>query len=55
ALGYIFAEGNVPSSHQSFETHHQCNCFCKFFQVPTDYNIWESQGSLIHSIDSPAL
>ncbi|KAF8219429.1 hypothetical protein L208DRAFT_1550580 [Tricholoma matsutake] len=42
ALGYIFTEGNVPSSHQTFETHHQCNCFCKFFQVPTDYNIWES-------------
>ncbi|KAI0290099.1 alpha-kinase family-domain-containing protein [Multifurca ochricompacta] len=55
ALGYIFAEGNVPSSHQSFKTHHQCNRFCKFFQVPTDYDIWESQGSLIHSIDSPAL
>ena len=37
SLGPIFAEGNVPSIHQDFKKKHVCNEFCKWFNIPTDY------------------
>jgi len=42
SLGPIFAEGNVASIHRDFEKKHECNLFCKWFNVPTDYGSWES-------------
>ncbi|KAG6818633.1 hypothetical protein H0H93_003300 [Arthromyces matolae] len=44
-LGDIFAEGNLPEAHENFEKHHRCNKFCKYFELPTDYDIWESQST----------
>ncbi|KAG6818300.1 hypothetical protein H0H93_006170, partial [Arthromyces matolae] len=37
-LGPIFADGNVPATHDSFEANHRCNKFCQFFEVPADYD-----------------
>jgi hypothetical protein len=45
-LGNIFAGGNLPQGHENFEKDHVCNKFCKFFDVPTDYEIWESRSSI---------
>ncbi|KAF5377194.1 hypothetical protein D9615_006459 [Tricholomella constricta] len=47
ALGVIFADGNVPSSHENFEINHRCNHFCDFFEDPTDYDVWESHASTL--------
>ncbi|KAF5377829.1 hypothetical protein D9615_006831 [Tricholomella constricta] len=47
ALGVIFADGNVPSSHENFEINHRCNHFCEFFEVPSDYDLWESHASTL--------
>ncbi|KAF8151403.1 hypothetical protein B0H34DRAFT_755565 [Crassisporium funariophilum] len=47
ALGVIFADGNHPSGHTNLEPNHRCNYFCKWFEVPTDYDLWESQGSVL--------
>jgi hypothetical protein len=33
----VFASGNLSDTHQKFESDHQCNKFCRFFQVPTIY------------------
>jgi len=41
-LGVIFAAGNLPATHDVFEVEHCCNVFCKFFELPTDYDNWES-------------
>jgi len=49
-LGYIFADGNLPGNHQSFEKNHKCNHFCEFFKVPTNYGIWELQGFQLQPI-----
>ncbi|PSS01014.1 hypothetical protein PHLCEN_2v4080, partial [Hermanssonia centrifuga] len=43
-LGVIFASGNLPEAHRSFESQHQCNRFCQYFQVPTDYSSWPSNN-----------
>ncbi|KAF8056047.1 hypothetical protein FPV67DRAFT_1678847 [Lyophyllum atratum] len=47
ALGVIFADGNHPSGHTNLEPNHRCNYFCEWFEVPTDYDLWESQGSVL--------
>ncbi|KAJ7240247.1 hypothetical protein C8J57DRAFT_1562859 [Mycena rebaudengoi] len=39
-VGPVFADGNVASGFASFELDHQCNDFCRFFQLPTDYGNW---------------
>ncbi|KAG6808192.1 hypothetical protein H0H92_005087, partial [Tricholoma furcatifolium] len=41
-LGPIFADGNVPATHENFEANHRCNKYCDFFEVPVDYDLWES-------------
>ncbi|KAG6848359.1 hypothetical protein H0H93_000889 [Arthromyces matolae] len=46
-LGPIFADGNVPATHDSFEANHRCNKFCDFFKVPVDYDLWESSSSVM--------
>ncbi|KAH9046217.1 hypothetical protein EDB84DRAFT_1265326 [Lactarius hengduanensis] len=33
----LFSKGNVRDTHRNFEEDHQCNVFCKFFEVPTSY------------------
>ncbi|KAF8271793.1 hypothetical protein EI94DRAFT_1697990 [Lactarius quietus] len=40
----LFSKGNVQETHREFEKEHQCNNFCKFFEVPTLYD--QSQGTL---------
>ncbi|KAM6490784.1 hypothetical protein JOM56_013747 [Amanita muscaria] len=40
-LGPIFADGNIASIHRNFEQEHECNYFCIWFNVPTDYNTSE--------------
>ncbi|KAF8258593.1 hypothetical protein EI94DRAFT_1707853, partial [Lactarius quietus] len=30
----LFSKGNVQETHREFEKEHQCNNFCKFFEVP---------------------
>ncbi|KIL57481.1 hypothetical protein M378DRAFT_27965 [Amanita muscaria Koide BX008] len=35
ALGPIFADGNIPSAHHSFERKHRCNYFCQWFNLQT--------------------
>ena len=39
-LGDIFADGNVITGFRAFESTHECNKFCKFFKLPTDYKNW---------------
>jgi hypothetical protein len=48
-LGNVFTGGILklpPKGHEDFEKHHVCNKFCTFFDVPTDYEIWESSSSI---------
>jgi hypothetical protein len=45
-LGNVFAGGNLPQGHEYFEKDHLCNKFCTFFDIPTDYKIWESRSSI---------
>jgi hypothetical protein len=33
----LFSKGNVQRTHHEFENEHECNIFCKFFQVPSSY------------------
>jgi len=39
----LFSKGNVQDTHHEFENEHQCNIFCKFFEVPTSYD--QSKGA----------
>ncbi|KAG0703266.1 alpha-kinase family-domain-containing protein [Suillus ampliporus] len=39
-LGYIFTAGNLPDGYENFECQHICNFFCKFYQLPRDYDAW---------------
>ena len=34
---HLFADGNVSSGFDSFETDHVCNKFCQFFGLTQDY------------------
>ncbi len=43
-LGVLFASGNLPKAHESFEEQHKCNRYCRFFELPTDYDKWPSDG-----------
>jgi hypothetical protein len=44
-MGYIFSEGNLPSTHSSFPSQHLCNHFCKFFQLQAfpDYEVEDGE------------
>ncbi|KAH9014256.1 hypothetical protein EDB84DRAFT_1277767 [Lactarius hengduanensis] len=33
----LFSKGNVQRTHRDFEEEHECNIFCKFFEVPTSF------------------
>ncbi|KAF8274175.1 hypothetical protein EI94DRAFT_1562062 [Lactarius quietus] len=33
----LFSKGNVQHTHNNFKQDHECNIFCKFFEVPTSY------------------
>ena len=33
----LFSKGNVQDTHRDFETEHECNVFCDFFEVPILY------------------
>ena len=34
----LFSKGNVQDTHRDFEEEHNCNAFCRYFEVPTSYN-----------------
>jgi hypothetical protein len=37
---HLFADGNVETGFESFETDHTCNKFCRWFRLRTDYDNW---------------
>jgi len=39
-IGAVFGSGNIKSAFTSFETTHRCNKFCRFFELPINYNEW---------------
>lgn len=52
-LGPIFAEGNIPSIHRNFEKEHHCNHFCKWFNVPINYDSKEFSCDTNDEWESP--
>ena len=45
----LFASGNMASSFLSFERTHECNKFCEFFEIPSDYNTWPDMIEMANS------
>ena len=42
----LFSKGNVQRTHRDFEKDHECNIFCKFFEVPTSFDQLNELGDI---------